>query len=209
MYLYIIVTYINMISKEMQTDSDTELKVILKCCVTLLSLFVLQGSFHLRMSWLMEIYFEDPWSARQDVNSTPAAYMGWFYKTNQDCNLTGLGLAFNGTTGNIFGRTPVYDEDDPLLSTECEAIKFGVQNTIKTSKTVELHGTSTCQHWMAAQEWTHKVKVGNWLTDFFDLAFRMFCTIAIIHIIYCYWSHSLPVVFHCQFRSVLLWFAAL
>ena len=48
--------------------------------------------------------------------------MGWFYKTNEDCNLTGLGLAFNGTTGNVFGRTPVYDEDDPLLSTECEAI---------------------------------------------------------------------------------------
>lgn len=61
MYLYIRnYTYINMSSKEMQIDSDTELKVILKCCVTLLSLFVLQGSFHLRMSWLMEIYFEDP-----------------------------------------------------------------------------------------------------------------------------------------------------
>lgn len=57
---------------------------------------------------------------RQDVDSSPAAYMGWFYKIDEDCNLTSLGLAFNGTTGKIFGRTKLYDQDDPLLSVDCE-----------------------------------------------------------------------------------------
>eukprot|EP00438_Fugacium_kawagutii_P009473 Skav204846 [mRNA] locus=scaffold1883:88315:89666:- [translate_table: standard] len=50
--------------------------------------------------------------------------MGWFYKIDEDCNLTSLGLAFNGTTGNIFGRTKLYDEDDPLLSVDCEVRIF-------------------------------------------------------------------------------------
>ena len=63
-------------------------------------------------------------TTNQAVNAVPTAYMGWYYRINRDCELSTLGLTFNGSTGAVTGRTPVYDEDVPILAAECEVQVF-------------------------------------------------------------------------------------
>ena len=58
------------------------------------------------------------------MNEVPTAYMGWYYRVNRDCDLSSLGLTFNGSTGAVTGRTPVYDEDTPILAADCEVQIF-------------------------------------------------------------------------------------
>lgn len=50
--------------------------------------------------------------------------MGWYYRINRDCDLASLGLSFDGSNATVSGRTPVYDDDSPILSVECDVEVF-------------------------------------------------------------------------------------